>query len=102
MHLRFNARCGAVVQQQHRGAALGEALLQREDLPPVAQRILDAVAKARNSKSAEVALAWMIAQKGITAPIASATTLEQVDSLVRASRLILAEEEIRSLTDASG
>ncbi len=68
-------------------------------------RILDAlssVAKAHGAKPAEVALAWLIAQKGVTAPIASATTLDQVDSLVRAARLELAAEEIRSLTDASG
>ena len=63
---------------------------------------LDVVAKAHGAKPAEVALAWLIAQKGVTAPIASATSVEQVDSLVRAARLELSAEEIRSLTDASG
>jgi len=63
---------------------------------------LDAIAKVHNAKPAEVALAWLIAQKGVTAPIASATTVEQVDSLVRAARLELAVDEIRSLTEASG
>jgi aryl-alcohol dehydrogenase-like predicted oxidoreductase len=67
-------------------------------------RILDAVeavAKARGAKPAEVALAWLIAREGVTAPIASATSAEQVDSLIRAAQLELSEEEIRSLTDAS-
>ena len=63
---------------------------------------LDAIAKAHGAKPAEVALAWLIAREGVTAPIASATTVDQVDSLIRAARLELAAEEIRSLTDASG
>jgi aryl-alcohol dehydrogenase-like predicted oxidoreductase len=63
--------------------------------------VLDAVASARGAKPAEVALAWLIARDGVTAPIASATTVEQVDSLVRATQLELSAEEMRSLTDAS-
>jgi len=63
---------------------------------------LDAVAKAHGAKPAEVALAWLIAREGVTAPIASATSVDQVDSLVRAAQLKLSAEEIRSLTDASG
>jgi len=62
---------------------------------------VEAVAKARGAKPAEVALAWLIAREGVTAPIASATSVEQVDSLIRAAQLDLSQEEIRSLTDAS-
>ena len=62
---------------------------------------LDAVAKSHNAKPAEVALAWLIAREGVTAPIASATSVEQVDSLIRASQLELTAAEIRALTDAS-
>jgi aryl-alcohol dehydrogenase-like predicted oxidoreductase len=62
---------------------------------------LDKVAKAHNAKPAEVALAWLIAQKGVTAPIASATSLEQVASLARAAQLKLSEQELQSLTAAS-
>ena len=62
---------------------------------------LDGIAKAHGAKPAEVALAWLIAREGVTAPIASATTVEQVDSLVRATQVQLTAEEIRSLTDAS-
>jgi len=50
---------------------------------------------------AEVALAWVIAQPGITAPIASATSLEQLASLVRATRLALSPEDLAAL-DAAG
>ena len=63
---------------------------------------LDAVAKTHAAKPAEVALSWLIAREGVTGPIASSTTLDQVASHVRAARLELAAEEIRSLTDASG
>jgi aryl-alcohol dehydrogenase-like predicted oxidoreductase len=62
---------------------------------------LDAVAKARRAKPAEVALAWLIAREGVTAPIASATSIDQVDSLVRATQLKLSTDEIQSLTAAS-
>jgi aryl-alcohol dehydrogenase-like predicted oxidoreductase len=62
---------------------------------------LDEVAKAHSAKAAEVALAWLIAREGVTAPIASATRIEQLDSLVRATELELAPEEIARLTAAS-
>jgi aryl-alcohol dehydrogenase-like predicted oxidoreductase len=63
---------------------------------------LDAVAAAHHAKPAEVALAWLIARKGVTAPIASATTEEQVDSLARATQLRLSADELESLSAASG
>jgi aryl-alcohol dehydrogenase-like predicted oxidoreductase len=62
---------------------------------------LDTVAGAQGAKPAEVALAWLIARDGVTAPIASATTLEQLDSLIRATQLALSRAEIQSL-DAAG
>ena len=62
---------------------------------------LDTVAGAQGAKPAEVALAWLIAREGVTAPIASATNSAQLDSLVRATQLKLSAEEIQSLTLAS-
>jgi aryl-alcohol dehydrogenase-like predicted oxidoreductase len=62
---------------------------------------LDAVGAAHGAKPAEVALAWLIAREGVTAPIASATNVEQVDSLVRATRLKLSSYDIEALTQAS-
>lgn len=61
---------------------------------------LDGIASARGATPSEVSLAWVMAQPGITAPIASATSLEQVDSLVRSVALKLAPEEIAALTEA--
>ena len=64
-------------------------------------KALDAIAETHAAKPAEVALAWLIAREGVTAPIASATSLEQLDSFVRAAQLKLSAEELQSLTAAS-
>ncbi|MFE0016781.1 aldo/keto reductase [Mesorhizobium sp. NPDC059054] len=62
---------------------------------------LDAVAGRHTVKPAEVALAWVIARPGVTAPIASATTPEQMASLVRAASLTLKPADIDELDKAS-
>jgi aryl-alcohol dehydrogenase-like predicted oxidoreductase len=62
---------------------------------------LDDIAAAHDAKPAEVALAWVIAQPGVTAPIASATTLEQVESLIRSASLPLSATELARLDTAS-
>ncbi|HYX63491.1 MAG TPA: aldo/keto reductase [Burkholderiales bacterium] len=62
---------------------------------------LDTVAARHNAKPAEVALAWLIARPGVTAPIASATSLEQLESLIHASRLPLAAVDVELLDSAS-
>ncbi|HTN64714.1 MAG TPA: aldo/keto reductase [Burkholderiaceae bacterium] len=62
---------------------------------------LDSVAAAHGAQPAEVALAWVIAREGVTAPIASATTVAQVDSLIRAVQLTLSAEDIDLLNTAS-
>ena len=67
-------------------------------------RILDAldqVAGVHRSTPAEVALAWLMAQPGVTAPIASATKVEQVHSLARSAELTLSAEEFATLDQAS-
>ncbi|MER8430816.1 aldo/keto reductase [Mesorhizobium caraganae] len=62
---------------------------------------LDTVSARHSASQAEVALAWVMVQPGITAPIASATTLDQVDSLVRAASLKLSAEDLAALDKAS-
>ncbi|TIX34500.1 MAG: aldo/keto reductase, partial [Mesorhizobium sp.] len=62
---------------------------------------LDAVSARHSAKQAEVALAWVMARPGVTAPIASATTTAQVDSLVRAASLKLGADDIAALDRAS-
>ena len=62
---------------------------------------LDAVAKSQTAKPAEVALAWLMHQQGVTAPIASATSLEQLESLIRSAQLKLSAEQMDQLDRAS-
>ncbi|MFL6216510.1 MAG: aldo/keto reductase [Blastocatellia bacterium] len=64
-------------------------------------RALDEVAEAFQSTPARVALAWLIARPSITAPIASATSLEQLDDLIAATRLELDHAAIEKLNQAS-
>jgi aryl-alcohol dehydrogenase-like predicted oxidoreductase len=63
---------------------------------------LDAVGKRLNATPASVALAWQIAPPGITAPIASATTVIQLSELVAATQLELDPAAIGQLNAASG
>ena len=61
---------------------------------------LDTVGKANDATPGEVSIAWILAQKGITAPIASATSVEQVKSLAKGARLKLSDRDLKILTDA--
>lgn len=75
----------------------------KDRLNPRGLRILDAldqVAQAHDVRPATVALAWLIARPGITAPIASATSPEQLEDQIAATRLTLAADEIRLLDEA--
>ena len=83
-------------------SARGEGV--KRYLDPRGQRILaalDEVSARRAAKPAEVALAWLIQRRGVTAPIASATTLAQTESLIRAASLRLAAEDVEALDHAS-
>jgi aryl-alcohol dehydrogenase-like predicted oxidoreductase len=74
-------------------------------LNPRGFRILDAleaVAARHKAKPAEVALAWAMARPGVTAPIASATSVEQTESLVRATELALTAADMDALNAAGG
>jgi aryl-alcohol dehydrogenase-like predicted oxidoreductase len=61
---------------------------------------LDKVAANNDATPAEVSLAWLVAQPGVSAPIASATSVEQVQSLAKGVRLKLSDEDLQTLTDA--
>jgi aryl-alcohol dehydrogenase-like predicted oxidoreductase len=91
-------RSEADLGKSPRGASIGKYLDAR------GKRILaalDAVAARHGAKQAEVALAWLIAQPGVTAPIASATSVEQTDSLIRAAQLELTDADLQELDRAS-
>jgi aryl-alcohol dehydrogenase (NADP+) len=60
---------------------------------------LDAAAARHESRPARVALAWLMTR--VTAPIASATSLKQLEDLVASARLKLDPADIRQLDQAS-
>ena len=62
---------------------------------------LNQVAKRLHAAPAQVALAWLLARPTVTAPIASATSLEQLKELIGATRLKLDEASIGLLNRAS-
>jgi len=62
---------------------------------------LDAVSARHGANPAEVALAWLMQRPSVTAPIASATSLEQLASLVAAVKLTLTSEDVAELDAAS-
>ncbi|PYD75479.1 aldo/keto reductase [Novacetimonas pomaceti] len=82
------------LSQSQRGKGIGKYLNPRGMAILAA---LDRVARAHDATDAEVALAWLIARQGVTAPIASATRRAHVESFARAAALCLSDEEIRML-----
>jgi aryl-alcohol dehydrogenase-like predicted oxidoreductase len=83
-------------------SARGEAV--KPYLNPRGFRILEAldtVAARHKAAPTEVALAWAMARPGVTAPIASATSVEQVDSLARSTALKLSAADMDALNTAS-
>ncbi|GLQ99450.1 aldo/keto reductase [Dyella mobilis] len=62
---------------------------------------LDEVAAAHRATPSQVALAWLIARPGITAPIASATSVAQLQELFGATALSLTASDVAALNDAS-
>jgi len=62
---------------------------------------LDAVAAQASATQAQVALAWLMTRPGITAPIASATNLEQLDDMIKSAHLQLSEDALDKLEQAS-
>ncbi|XWW44255.1 aldo/keto reductase [Fibrella sp. USSR17] len=64
-------------------------------------KALDEVAEQYSATPAQISLAWLMAHPGITAPIASATSVEQLHDIAKAAELKLDEAAISQLTTAS-
>lgn len=61
---------------------------------------MDGVAEETGASHAQIALAWLIAQPGVTAPIASATKVTQLEDLLPAMDLELSKDQLERLTNA--
>jgi aryl-alcohol dehydrogenase-like predicted oxidoreductase len=64
-------------------------------------KALDEAAAQYNVSQSAIALAWLIARPSVTAPIVSATNLDQLKEFVTAANLKLSDETIETLNTAS-
>ena len=92
-------RSAADAGKSARGAGVVQRYLNERGLRVLAA--LDAVAARLGCTTGQAALAWQLRQPGISAPIASATTLEQLHELVGAATLQLDDDAVAMLTKAS-
>jgi aryl-alcohol dehydrogenase-like predicted oxidoreductase len=92
-------RSKADVAGKARGARVGKYLNER-GLGVL--KALDTVAAEAGATPAQVALAWLAAQRAVAAPIASATSVGQVEELLGAMRLSLSADQLAVLDAASG
>jgi aryl-alcohol dehydrogenase-like predicted oxidoreductase len=84
--------------KSQRGARMGSYL---DDRGRAILAALDEVAGSLRATPAQVAIAWLIARPGLTAPIASATSVQQLSELTAATRLVLDDTAIALLDSAS-
>lgn len=91
-------RSEADLSKSPRGAAV-KAWLNPRGLGVLAA--LDDISGAHAATPAQVALAWVMAQPGLTAPIASATSAAQLRELTGAARVRLSPEDLARLDKAS-
>jgi 1-deoxyxylulose-5-phosphate synthase len=78
--------------------ASAQRLYHQESDYQVVDRVID-LAKKRGVSNAQIALAWMLHKPGITAPIVGATKPHHLEEAVKALKVQLSEEEIKSLEE---
>ncbi|MDR6789345.1 aryl-alcohol dehydrogenase-like predicted oxidoreductase [Sphingomonas sp. BE138] len=88
-------RSGDDLSKSVRGARMGELL---EGRGRAVLEAMDAVADEIGATLPQIALAWLIAQPGVTAPIASATSTGQLDEFMGALTVRLSREQVERLT----
>jgi aryl-alcohol dehydrogenase-like predicted oxidoreductase len=78
------------------------------DFPPIDEErgfdavdALDAIAKQKGVSVAQVALAWLLAQKGVTSIIIGANKMSQLEDNLKAADLMLTAEEVEQLSQTT-
>jgi aryl-alcohol dehydrogenase-like predicted oxidoreductase len=77
---------------------IGRNLYKRDEGDGAIIDAVGAIAKKRGVPNAQVALAWVLAQPGITAPIIGASKISHLEDAVAALDISLDAEEIKALT----
>ena len=83
--------------QSPRGASVKSYL---EGRGPAMLAAMDRMAGETGATLSQIALAWVAAQPGVTAPIASATSVGQLDEILASETLVLTSEQLATLNDA--
>ncbi|KAJ3799017.1 NADP-dependent oxidoreductase domain-containing protein [Lentinula aff. detonsa] len=60
---------------------------------------VEEIAKKKNAKMAQIAIAWVMARDGVTAPIIGSTSLDNLDELLAAVDIKLSEDEMKYLEE---
>lgn len=92
-------RSEADLAKSPRGQGIGKKYMNPRGMKILAA--LDEVSKRVNATLGQVAIAWLLTRPTIAAPIASATSVEQLDELLTAAELKLDPGEVELLTSAS-
>jgi aryl-alcohol dehydrogenase (NADP+) len=77
----------------------GQKLYWQESDFAVADRVVE-VARRRSVAPAQIALAWVLQQPGVTAPIVGASKLQHLDDAVKALEIKLTDEELRAVAES--
>jgi 1-deoxyxylulose-5-phosphate synthase len=93
---RQRGRRDATRREQHDD--YGHSLYYADADYDVADRVVE-VATAKGVRPIQVALAWVMRQPAVTAPIIGASRLEQLDQLIEAASVTLTDEEARQLEE---
>ncbi|MGH6652903.1 MAG: aldo/keto reductase [Sphingopyxis sp.] len=67
---------------------------------PAMLSVMDRIAAETGASLSQIALAWVAAQPGVTAPIASATSVAQLDEILGSEDVVLTDAQFAALTDA--
>jgi 1-deoxyxylulose-5-phosphate synthase len=78
--------------------AYARELYGAEEDSEVVNRVSD-VARARGASNAQIALAWILAQRAVTAPIVGASKMQHLDEAVAALDITLSDKEIKALEE---
>jgi aryl-alcohol dehydrogenase-like predicted oxidoreductase len=88
-------RCPSDLSRSVRGGRMKDLMHGR---PQALLGAMDRVCARHGASPAQLALAWLLARPGVTAPIASATSLAQLNELIPAVNLRLSEDDLRELS----
>jgi aryl-alcohol dehydrogenase-like predicted oxidoreductase len=92
-------RSEADLSKSARGSGIGKKYLNERGFRILAA--LDEIAAAHKVTPAAIALAWLMHRNSVTAPIASATSVEQLKQLAASAQINLSDEQVAALDVAS-